>query len=98
MAAEGNVPVDGIDFKVRKWNRGHQSLAKFGSQWCPLFHFLPSKLIASPGRWVMEDPYQFFVGQSLTCSIVDEPHTGLEDCMKILPSLSSYWASGGGRS
>ena len=43
------LPVDEISFDGRKWNRGHHLLPKFNSQWCPLFHFLPSKLISSPG-------------------------------------------------
>ena len=44
-----HVPGDAIDFDGRKWNRGHHFLPNFGSKWGPLFYFLPSKSIASPG-------------------------------------------------
>ena len=39
--------------------------------------------------WFMEEPSQFSVGQtaqSLTCSIIDKPHTGLDECPTILLS------------
>ena len=35
----------------------------------------------------MEEPSQFSVGQtaqSLTCSIMEKPHTGLDDCLRML--------------
>ena len=41
--------------------------------------------------WFMEEPSQFSEGQtahSLTCSIMEKPHTGLDDYPKIL--LSSF--------
>ena len=37
----------------------------------------------------MEEPSRFSVGQtaqSLTCSILEKPHTGLDDSLRILPS------------
>ena len=39
--------------------------------------------------WFMEEGSKFFVGQtaqSLTCFIIDKPHTGLNDCLRILLS------------
>ena len=45
------LPGDEISFDGRKWNRGHHWLSNFGSQWWPLFHFLPSKLISSPDKY-----------------------------------------------
>ena len=39
--------------------------------------------------WFLEEPSQFSVVQtahSLTCSIMDKPHTGLDDCLRILLS------------
>ena len=42
--------------------------------------------------WFMEEPSQFSEGQtaqSLTCSIMDKQHTGLDDCQrKLLPCFS----------
>ena len=37
--------------------------------------------------WFMEEASQFSVGktaQSLTCSIMEKPHTGLDDCLIML--------------
>ena len=37
----------------------------------------------------MEGPSQFSVGQiahNLTCSIIEKPHTGFDDCLRILLS------------
>ena len=37
--------------------------------------------------WFMEEPSQFYVGQttqSLTCSIMEKPHRGLDDCLRML--------------
>ena len=37
--------------------------------------------------WFMAEPIQFSVGQtaqSLTCSIMEKPHTGLDDCLRML--------------
>ena len=37
--------------------------------------------------WFVEEPSQFPVGQtehSLTCSLMEKPHTGLDDCLKML--------------
>ena len=45
--------------------------------------------VIQPCMWFMEEPSQFSVGQtqhSLTCSIMEKPHTGLEDCLKMLLS------------
>ena len=39
------------------------------------------------GSWSMEEPSQFSVGQtaqSLTSSIIEKPHTGLDDCLRML--------------
>ena len=44
--------------------------------------------------WFMEEPSQFSVGQtaqSLTCSIVEKPHTSLDDCLNM---LLSYFKKG----
>ena len=41
--------------------------------------------------WFMEEPSPFFVGQtaqSLTSSIMEKPHTGLDDCLNML--LASF--------
>ena len=40
-----------------------------------------------PCMWFMEEPSQFSVDltpQSLTCSIMKGPHTGLDDCLMVL--------------
>ena len=37
--------------------------------------------------WFMEEPSQFPVGetaQSLDCSIMEKPHSGLDDCLRVL--------------
>ena len=37
--------------------------------------------------WFTEEPSQFSAGQtaqSLTCSMMEEPHTGLDDCLNML--------------
>ena len=39
----------------------------------------------------MEEPIQFSLGQtaqSLTCSNMEKPHTGLDDCLKMLLACS----------
>ena len=44
---------------------------------------------SSPVDSFMEEPSQFLVGhtaKSLTCSIMEQPHTGLDDCLNILLS------------
>ena len=44
----------------------------------------------------MEDPSHFSVGQtaqSLTCSIMEKPHTGLDDCLYILLTCFRLWLS-----
>ena len=43
------LPGDGIDFDGRKWNKGRHLLTNLGRKWCPLFYFLPSNSIPSPG-------------------------------------------------
>ena len=43
--------------------------------------------MVQPCIWFMEEPSQFAVGQtsqSLTCSIMEKPHTGLDDCKRVL--------------
>ena len=40
-----------------------------------------------PCMWFKEEPSQFFMdltAQSLTCSIMERPHTGLDECPRIL--------------
>ena len=47
--------------------------------------------------WFKEEPSQFSVGQtaqSLTCSIVEKPHTGLDECPRILLSCFTARDSG----
>ena len=42
-----------------------------------------------PCIWFKEEPSQFSMGQtapSLTCSIMEQPHTGLDECPRILLS------------
>ena len=44
--------------------------------------------------WFSEEACQFSGGQtaqSLTCCIMEKPHTDLNDCLKILLSPMSYW-------
>ena len=39
--------------------------------------------------WFMEEPSQYYMGQtaqSQTCSIMEEPHTVLDDCLNMLLS------------
>ena len=46
-----------------------------------------SQTVIQPCMWFMEEPSQFSVGQtaqSLTCSILEKQHTGLDDCLRIL--------------
>ena len=48
--------------------------------------------------WFKEEPSQFSMGQTaqrLTCSIMEKPHTGLEECLRIL--LSCFRARNSGR-
>ena len=45
--------------------------------------------VIQPGMWFMEEPSQFSVGQtaqSLTCSMIEKPHTGVYDSQRMLPS------------
>ena len=45
--------------------------------------------MVQPCIWYKEDPSQFFMGQTaenLTCSIVEKPHRGLDECPRILLS------------
>ena len=56
-----------------------------------------SQTVIQPCMWFMEEPSQFSGGQtaqSLTCSIMDEPHTGLEDCLRMLLSCFRKRMSG----
>ena len=57
-----------------------------------------SQTVIQPCMWFMEEPSQFSVGQtaqSLTCSIMDKPHTGLEDCLRMLLSCFRKRMPGG---
>ena len=45
--------------------------------------------MVQPCIWFKEEPSQFSMGQtaqSLTCSIMEKPHTGQDDCPRILLS------------
>ena len=45
----------------------------------------------------MEEPSQFSMGhtaQSLTCSIMEKPHTGLDDCLRMLQACFRKRMSG----
>ena len=45
--------------------------------------------MVQPSIWFKEEPCQFSMGQtaqSLTCSIMEKPHTGFDECPRILPS------------
>ena len=56
----------------------------FSRHGCSIF-----KTILQPCMWFIEEPRQFSVGQtaqSLTCSIMENPHTGLDDCLNMLLS------------
>ena len=47
--------------------------------------------------WFMEAPGKFSVGQtaeSLTCSILEKPHTGLDDCLRMLQACFRKRMSG----
>ena len=46
-----------------------------------------SQTVIQPCMWFMEDSSHFFSGQtaqSLTCSIMEKPHTGSDDCLRVL--------------
>ena len=50
-----------------------------------------------PCKWFMEVPSQFSMGQtaqSLTCSIMEKSHTGLDDCLNMLLSCFREKMSG----
>ena len=53
---------------------------------------------SNPEYWFKEVPSQFSIGQtaqSLTCSTMEKPHTGLDDCPRIL--LSCFRARNSGK-
>ena len=55
----------------------------------PTAFLSPQSSVLKPCMWFMEEPGQFSVGQtaqSLTCSIMEKPHTGLDDCLRVLQS------------
>ena len=59
-----------------------------------------SQTIIQPCMWFMEEPIQFPVGQtaqSLTCSILENPHTWLDDCLRMLQACFSKRMSEGVR-
>ena len=41
-----------------------------------------SQTVFQPSTWFMEGPSLFSTAQSLTCSIMEKPHTGLDDCLE----------------
>ena len=46
-----------------------------------------SQTVIQPCMWFIEEPSQFSMGQtaqSLTCSIMEKPRTGLDDCLRVL--------------
>ena len=46
-----------------------------------------SQTVTQPCMWLMEELSQFSIGQtaqSLTCSIMEKPHRGLDDWMRVL--------------
>ena len=46
-----------------------------------------SQTFTQPCMWFMEEQCQFSLGQtaqSLTCSIMEKPHTGSDDCLRML--------------
>ena len=46
-----------------------------------------SQTVTQPCTWFMEEPCQFSVCQtalSLTCYIMEKPHTRLDDCLRML--------------
>ena len=48
-----------------------------------------SRTVVQPRIWLKEEPSQFSMGQtsqSLACSIVEKPRTGVDECPKILLS------------
>ena len=58
------------------------------------------KQSSNPVTWFLEEPSQFPVGQtaqSLTCSIMEKPHTGLDHCLNMLLSCFRKGMSDGGR-
>ena len=53
--------------------------------------------VFQPWKWFMEEPSQFSVGQtaqSLTCSIMEKPLAGLDDCLDMLLSCFRKRMSG----
>ena len=47
--------------------------------------------MVQPCIWIKEEPSQFSVGQiaqSLTCPIMEKPHSGLDDCLNMLLSCT----------
>ena len=51
-----------------------------------------------PCMWFKEEPSQFSIGetaQSLTCPIMENPHTGVDECPRILLSCFRSRNSGG---
>ena len=62
-------------------------------------HLQHSQTVIQPCMWFMEEPSQFPVGQtapSLTCFIMEKPHTRLDDYLNMLLSCFRTMMSGGG--
>ena len=56
-----------------------------------------SLTVIQPCMWFMEEPSQFSVGQTaqnLTCYIMEKPHTGLGDCLRMLQTCFRKRMSG----
>ena len=48
-----------------------------------------SQTVVQPCNWFKDEPSQFSMGQTesiVTCSIMEKPHTGLHECLRILLS------------
>ena len=86
-SSKGLCPIShiywGIFWAVQQWS--------YSSCTCALRHpFFKSMAIAySDSMWFRKQPSQFSMGQtaqSITCSIMEKPHAGLDDCLNMLLS------------
>ena len=56
-----------------------------------------SQTVIQPCMWFMEEPSYFSVcqaAQTLNCSIMEKPHTGLDDCLRMLQAFFRKRMSG----
>ena len=71
-------------YKRKAWHGSRGPCSKAGE--------LDSRTVVQLCIWFKEEPSQLSVGQtaqSLTCSIMEKPHRGLDDCPRILLSCFS---------